>query len=427
MTEHTTRRAAVVVVGSGFAGTAAALAANPTTNEVVLVAGSAGASTLWTGAVDAMPWEDAAGPHAGPAMSAEFAAALDALDAFVVRDRSATLVTAAGLVRPARGREAGLLDVQSAAPGPIAVVRAARPGWDADSLARAWGDPFVAIDAELLRYTDEEVVPDAEFAARHDDEARLDWLSARIREALARVGSRWAAVVLPPSLGVERERSGALSSRVGAPCGEAVGMPGGPVGLRFEAARDRAIRAACVRVVADRATRVDAVARGWRVHLGSGGSVDAAAVVLAAGGLVGGGLEYAPSEFALATALPPSARVPIRLTLVAPATVGAYGAPLELPSSLFGAAPESIAPPFVAHSLLERAGILVEADGAVTGDPGTRGVFAAGEIVADAPRTCLAALASGCVAGAAAARYAVTAPPSGPPVRGRDEATASPP
>ena len=35
-----------------------------------------------------------------------------------------------------------------------------------------------------------------------------------------------------------------LSRLVGVPCGEATGMPGGPAGLRFERARDRALAAA---------------------------------------------------------------------------------------------------------------------------------------------------------------------------------------
>jgi glycerol-3-phosphate dehydrogenase subunit B len=394
---------------------------------VILIDGGSGASTLWTGAIDDLPWERLAVAVAVP-LPPELRSILDALDAFVVGDAATAVVTSAGLVRPARGRDAALLDATLAASGPVAVVRALRPGWDADALAQAWGAAFVPIDAAILRTTDEERIPDADFASRHDEDARLGWLAARLREGLARAGGaggRCAAVALPPCLGVARSRSVALSGRVGLPCGEAMGSPGGPAGLRFEAARDRALAAAGVRRTFARATRVEAApGTGWRVHFEDGPAIDARAVVLATGGLLGGGLEYLPAEVTLATALPPGSRLPLRATVDAPVVLGERGRPLALPSSLFGAAPETIAAPFVASPLLERAGVLVGPGGAVAPGPAAEsatGLYAAGELVADAPRTWWAALAEGCRAGAAAARQAVSAPAT----RRADEATAN--
>jgi len=133
-------------------------------------------------------------------------------------------------------------------------------------------------------------------------------------------------------------------------------------------------------------------------------------VVLAAGGLLGGGLEYAPSEAMLAAALPRGARAPLRATLDGPLTLGAHGRPLEAPGSLFGLAPEQIAWPFAPDGLLSRAGVLVGDDGRCATAP--QGLFAAGEIVADAPRTWLIALVGGAVAGAAAARSIDAASPA---------------
>jgi hypothetical protein len=356
--------------------------------------------------------------------------ALETLDAVVVADGWATVLTVAGLARPARGRDAALLDTSTAADGPIGVVRCDRPGWSADALARSWGERFVPFDVQLLRHTDEAIVPDADFASRHDDEARLGWLAARFREALEQSGTRWSALVLPPSLGLERGRAEWLSNRVGVPCGEAMGLPGGPAGLRFERARDRAIRALGIHRLGARASRIEQLATGLRVHVEGGGRVEARTVILATGGLIGGGIEYAPSEAELATVLPAGGRPALRVTIYAPVSLGAGGQPLEIPGSLFGSAPEAIAAPFVRDALLDRVGVLVGADGAVSAAPPSttagRGIYAAGEVVADAARTWLGALASGVRAGSSAARHALMAA-NGPLARSPDEATASPP
>jgi hypothetical protein len=138
----------------------------------------------------------------------------------------------------------------------------------------------------------------------------------------------------------------------------------------------------------------------WAVQL-EDGHLDADAVILAAGGLVGGGLEYQPSEAMLAAALPPAARPAFRCTIEAPVRLGAHGRPLEVPGSMFGIAPESIAWPLSRDALMDRVGILCDESGRVVPR-----LYAAGELVADAPRTWLRALESGVRAGQAAAREA---------------------
>src|ERR1019366_24299 len=182
-----------------------------------------------------------------------------------------------------------------------------------------------------------------------------------------------AGIVLPPSLGVDRPRSQALSERVGVPCGEPIAMPGGPAGLRFERARDRAFATAGITRARARVRRAEASGGTWHVTGYEGTSFEAHAVVLATGGLIGGGIEYAPSEATLAAALPSSARAPFRASVDAPVVLGAHGRPLELPGSLFGVEPERLAWPFTCEptgptgpftggGMLERAGVLVAAD-----------------------------------------------------------------
>jgi hypothetical protein len=408
----------VAVVGAGIAGTAAALAASQSRAEVTLLDGGPGASTLATGGLDETPWErDRAVPSR---LSADARGVLDALGAYVVTEHGSWLLTTAGIRRPAQGRDAALFDAASLSGRPLGVVRCARPGWDAGGLARAWGGACVPLDAVMLRYVDERSIPEAEFAARHDDEGRLGWLSERLREALASApaGHTLAGLVLPPSLGVDRARAQQLSGQVGLPCGEAVAMPAGPSGLRFERARDRALSSAGVHRVRARARRIERAGAGpaqaWRVTLeDDGASVDADAVVLATGGLLGGGIEYVPSEAFLAAALPHRSTVPLRASLEAPFELGVEGRPLEVPGSLFGLAPEQIAWPFAPDGLLARAGVLVSDGGRCVG--AGSGLFAAGELVADAPRTWLRALIDGSRAGRAAAGATCEAAPARAP------------
>ncbi len=418
MNDVTPRRHEVAVIGGGIAGSSAAVAAARAGAKVILLDGGPGASILATGAIDLIDWQ----LERYPPLPQDILQFLDVLGGYVLRATEGTrangggssgcarLLTTGGISRPAAGHDAALLDASRAGPGPIGVVRCDRPGWDAGALARAWGEHYQVLDATLLRRTDERALPDADFAARHDDPERLAWMGQRLREALALRGAGFGALVLPPALGLEKARAGELSEAVGVPCGEAIALPGGPAGLRFERARDRLLAASSVDRVRIRAEAIERVADAWRIT-SDAGTLEADAVVIATGGLLGGGIEYRPSEVLFATALPPHAQPPLRLTLRCPLAIGFHGRPLELPSSLFGVAPESLGWPYAAEAPLERAGVLAREDGSAGLLPG---LFAAGEVVADAPRTWLAALASGLRAGAAAAaRVKARLQPSG--------------
>jgi len=405
----------VVVLGGGIAGTAAALSAIRGGARVVVLDGGTGASTLSTGAIDDTPWTTTR--RVPEPVSGTVRAVVDTLAAYALPAAGARIATTAGVLRAARGHDLALLDLAPLAGRLVGVIRCDRPEWDAGALARSWGDGFTPLDATVLRHVDERLLPAADFAARHDDEARLAWLAERLREALSRAGARFDALIVPSSLGVETERAGALSKLVGMRCGEAAASPGGPSGLRFERARDRALAAAGVERTPGRATRVERHVDRWRVARAEGPTLEATAVVLALGGLVGGGLAYSPGEAAEASVLPPASLPPFRLTVDVPAArLGARGCPLEIPGSLFGIPPESLAWPFAADPLMERVGVLVDADGRAA-----PGLYAAGETVADAPRTWLRALESGVRAGSAAARDAVTSTaerPSSPSLAG---------
>jgi glycerol-3-phosphate dehydrogenase subunit B len=390
----------VVVVGSGIAATAAALVSARAGDDVILVDGGTGASTLAPGAIDVVPWERARGDAE---ISVDARRVLDAFDAFDLPPGGARVVTMAGIGRPARGVDRALLDLGRIGDGEVLVARSDR--WDAVALARSWSAscrrPFIAFDAVLARHTDERVIPPADFAARHDDPERLAWLAERLREAVLRAdATHAAAIVLPSMLGVDRSRAAQLSARVGLPCGEALALPGGPSGLRFEAARNRALAAAEVVVAPGRVVSVHYDTGAWRVERDEGAvALVASRVVLAAGGVLGGGIAYTPSGAVFASAVPSSASATFVATILGPMIIGAHGKPLPLPGSLSGVPSESLAWPFSREPLLERVGVLADDDGRVAGAP--PGLFVAGELVADRPRTWLASLESGASAGAA--------------------------
>ena len=391
-----------MVVGAGIAGTAAALAAARSGAQVVLIDGGTGASSLATGALDFVAWENAAAPPVPIATDVQ--ATLGALAGYLLPSAGAKLLTTSGVARRARGHDAALLDVEGLRDARVGVVDCRRPGWDAAALSRSWGNDYAPVEAVVVRHLDEHAFPDADFAAAHDDAARLGWLAERLREALARTGERIGGLVLPPCLGVEHARAQALSKLVGVACGEAVGLPGGPSGLRFERARDRALASAGVQ---RRRARASGLTRdghaSWQVRDDEGAIADCYAVILACGGLIGGGIEYCPAEAVVASALPPFARPPFRLTIEAPVTLGAHGAPLQMPSSLFGDTLEDVSWPFAREPLIDRLGIVTDDEGRAA-----PGIYAAGEARADRPRTWLDALQTGATAGAAAARDAAT-------------------
>jgi glycerol-3-phosphate dehydrogenase subunit B len=395
----------VVVIGSGISGTAAALVAASAGASVRVVAGAAGATVLSGGALDFADWASDA-PHTKLDDVAE--KAFLQLDFGSLPDEGVIAATTAGIVRPAAGADHALLDLDRVGRGAILVPRGDHPAWDAPALARCWGASplaaarsvtFVALDAQLNRFKDERVLADAEIAARHDDDARLDWLAERLREVLSR-NPGFVGVALPPWLGAKSSRAETLSAKVGIRCGEAITGLAGPSGARFSSARDRAFSKASVGIVSGWAKSARATKTGWRVDLEGDAWLDADAVVLASGGLIGGGLAYSPGAASAAAELPTNAMPTIRSTVACDAILGAHDEPIGPPSTLFGAQPEAIAWPFARDAWIERVGILVDASGQTRGLPS--GFFACGDALADRPRAWLDALASGARAGKSA-------------------------
>lgn len=411
----------VIVIGAGYAGLAAAYAAARAGARTTLIVGRAGASELGSGALDLVPWSEreraASVPGAGPllagAIDAQVSDFIDHIGIFTLPEGGgplATLATTAGALRVARGHDRALLDLGAHPGSTVCLPRVGRAGWDADSLARAFGASsharsldlrFVAFDAQLHRFTAERTLGDADLAHRHDDPARLAWLAARLQEGLSRVEGR-RVVLLGPWLGLDEPRAAALEAALGLPAGEALVGVGSPAGMRFMAARDRQLWHLDVRRVDGAAARVDRGDGGYRVSLrGEREPLVADAVVLAIGGLVGGGVVYEPADYAAGSEGADRANVPFRLSVEVAASLALGGAPLDVVSSLQGPDLTAAWPRGSRAGDLEAVGVSCDARGAVFSIGA--GLYAAGDVIAGRPRTAIAAIQSGLIAGASAA------------------------
>jgi hypothetical protein len=394
-----------LVIGGGFSGIAAAWALSRRGRDVRLVWQGAGASSSFPGALDRVEW--GALPDARP-LSADAEAFLSALGCFAPPGSvPARLATPAGVIRTARCRDRALLDLEPWRGRRIDVVDLGRPGWDAAWLARAFSESawarqthttFRALsvqppDADSVRW-----LPDLELAARGDDPA---WAESLAR-ALGAADSGESPLLLGPWLGlspagVERVRAGLRR-----PIGETLSEPGGAAGHRFEAARDgwleRAgipVHTAHVASVQRRGARYEVFARAEPDAPPEPVAGDIEAVILAIGGVAGGGIRFLAGPG-------PEGRS-FSLSLSAPVALRLGGREVAIQSGALGADLQQLG----VEALLD-VGLAVN-EALLAGGPD---LYAVGDVVADRPRCALEAIDSGL--GAARAACRVRAPSLSP-------------
>lgn len=413
----------VLVLGAGVAGLAAAFAARKKGHAVTVISQGAGASAFGGGAVDDVSWEERARaarilgkPVPIAALATDVVAFSEALGLWDLPDESSAppfVATIAGRLRPCRGRDLGLLDVGALSRGRVLLPRAPRAAWDADALARTFSDEpfalktsltFEPIDADVLRFVEEARFPDGDLAARHDDSSRLGWLALRLREAIARASSLKSepvvAVLVGSWLGAARARAAELSTLVGVPVGEALVGVGSAAGLRFEFGRRELLTRLQVEHIEARGVKLARSGASWALTQ-AGERKEAAPLlfdtaILATGGLVGGGIVYAPPEHEADDDMAPRGAVPYALSVDAPVVFRAGARHLDVVASMQG--PEldtTLWPHGASPSALEQIGVVVpEAREGKT-------LFIAGDLAADRPRTLLSAVVSGLQAGSA--------------------------
>jgi len=402
----------VVVVGAGIAGTAAAYAAVSAGATVTLVHDRAGATALTSGALDLEPWDaplsfEHAKHERDAGRDVELTAFLAALGGYrrggAEPKSTCVVATASGVVRTAFGADLALLDLSQLGGKRIAVADIERDDWDAPLLAKtlavsAWaertGTSFVPVPLGLLRTGHERRIAPYDFAALHDDEARRRSLAEAIKAAPG-AADAW---LFGPWLGLEPGTVTALRAAVPLPLGETLSPLGGAAGARFEAARDRLLAARGVAVRRARVTRVET--RGTRFVLAldadAGGDeareLEAAAVVLATGGVGAGGIAFTWTR--------PGVVSGFELPFSAPVALALDGETLGGGGSLYGPSLET-----VGLGALERVGIACDRLGRPVGTNSPEsGLFVAGDAVSGRPRTMLEAALTGLAAGNVAVR-----------------------
>jgi glycine/D-amino acid oxidase-like deaminating enzyme len=387
----------VAVIGGGVAGTAAAWALRRLGVDVTVIHDRAGASSLYSGALDDAPWEEAAADSPLDSDSLAFAVAVEA---WSVGTKSARVATYEGVLRSARGRDSSLLDLAPLAGKRVAVLATRVDGWDAAALSRSLGASAWAARTQTRFQTvaaDGGAFDGARRASPYDVAALLDEPSRlkRLAESLRGAPGSGDAWLLGPWLGTHPGVGETLSSLVGKPCGETTSPPGGPAGARFDASRD--VLLANIGALLRRERVQSLEQRGTRFLVaGNAGGLTANdagfdAVILAIGGVVGGGVVLAGTG-SEAAAFRPCVRVGVEL--------GFGGRP-------FGTSSDG-GVDFATLGLqtLERVGILTEGSLA----RGFRSLFVAGDSVADAPRTALGSARSGFAAARAVASMAAPLP-----------------
>lgn len=260
-------RADVLVIGGGAAGVAAARAAHEAGATVLVVADGGGATTLGSGVV----W----------GASRETFAAWGTGDAWRVGGRYVT--TAGWLVEGAAGALRSLLDVAAlpsgGTPGVLDLVT--HPSWSAKLVAQTLG-------ARVVTAPDDAPAGASfrEVASALDREGAAEALAQSLKGRCEGL----SGLLLPPVLGLSRlDVAARMGGVLGVAVGEAAGAPGDPPGMRVSRALRQWLPGG-VEVLADRVTVKPGRLPGLVFR--SGRLVHARAVVLATGGLSGGGLVF---------------------------------------------------------------------------------------------------------------------------------------
>jgi glycerol-3-phosphate dehydrogenase subunit B len=382
----------VAIIGAGIAGAAAAFEIARQGGRATVFHDLTGSSGLYSGALDFELWDRAGEAGALESELAEFSKQLGAWQLGPAARRVATLE---GNVRPARGTDSALLDLERCAGKRVAIVDLERDDWDAPLLAKslsssAWAvqtqTRFFAARAQILQKGFERRISGYDFAALHDAPERAQELQTALRES----GVSADAWLFGPWLGIERPLAQELSAALAVPVGETTSAAGGAAGARFEQARDRLLG----RMADVERGRLVSIERQdssyYRLQLHGRAPQEFRVVVLATGGVAAGGV-------ALERSFERRGGTGFRLSFAAPVA-------LELDREVVEGVSSLASVDFAERGLgaLLKVGIATRADGSVRDNPG---IFVAGDAIAGRPRTALIAAHSGFEAARSALAY----------------------
>jgi len=231
----------------------------------------------------------------------------------------------------------------------------------------------MAVHLDWVQSEEERRMSSYDFARRLSEPKRR----ASLAKSLANTACEgW---LLGPWLGEEPEVAEQLREGLHQAVGETTSAPGEVAGARFEKARNRLIEASEIQAIQAQVRRVYSHAGCWNLDLCSAPGIEVDAVILALGGVAGGGVQLDHSRLAGGSGS-------FQLSLEAPVPLVLNGTPTGEPSSLAGI-------DFAQHGLgaLERVGA-AHRDHAILHQPG---LYVAGDLVAARPRTILEAVQGG--------------------------------
>ena len=381
----------IAIIGAGIAGAAAAFEIARQGGRASVYHDLTGSSGLYSGALDFEPWDRA--DHAStlaPGLT-EFSEQLGAWQLSAAPRQVATLE---GNLRPTRGSDRALLDLERCAGKRVAVVDLERDDWDAPLLAKSFANSawarrtqtqFFAAPAAVLQNGFERRISGYDFAALHDSAERAQVLQKSLRES----GVQADAWLFGPWLGIERSLAEELSTALGVPVGETTSAPGGAAGARYESRRDHLLQQ-IADVTRGPLTRIEREETGYRLHWRDRSPDSFSIVVLATGGVAAGGV-------ALERSFERRGGTGFRLSYAAPLA-------LELDAEVIEGVSSLASVDFVERGLgaLLKVGIATRADGSALDSPG---LFVAGDAIAGRPRTALMAAVSGFEAARSALAY----------------------
>lgn len=300
----------VCIVGSGAAGLSACARLLERGRRPLLLSRGLGASEMGSGAADLFPWTT---PRADSQMTDELSESLvwakrflSTLECFSSEHTMSPsqVVSFEGLVRPTELAAKGLLELSCPPHSRVGVWDVPRDDWCAELLCSsltnsAWSrqreTTFVPVKFPGIVRDSEYSLPLAAFARLFDEGARAKGFLAGLPELKERCNI--AALLCGPWLGsgvdlVSRARELAF--------GESLSPPEGPFGLRFGSAGEKWLIANEIELYRERVVLISRGSEGLEISCESAGGEtkvrQTRACVVAAGGLIGGGVEVSPGS-----------------------------------------------------------------------------------------------------------------------------------
>ncbi len=303
--------ARVVIVGGGFAGASAADVLCAHGILVTLITGAPGASAMTSGAFDVQSWTDHDGPGSLQGEEGEWAE--DFLKRLLLLPQRDTkggkewVATGAGVIRPTTRAGALILGLGPFSGRRIGVARFLGPGFSSQHLEREYRDsPFARETGTQFCVVD---LPSVFSASDHDLPAGATSHLLESEEACARLAQglsfvercdpELSAVLLPPCFGARFS----FPAEFPLPVGEILSGPEGAFGERVSVALSSFLEESPGKVVQGNVSSVDR--RGADIEIttslvsedGSGHFSErhlTDALILAPGGLIGGGIRIHP-------------------------------------------------------------------------------------------------------------------------------------